>query len=151
VILPGEAFAITRSGVRPTPDAARADQERQIQRKPLSILRARNGAGFKAVAVGPGKAGEMAVEKVTVELQGARYTLGIDTATGRILSSSYNRRGPQGTFGEFIQTAPFAGHSYAGGVDSALQNRVVAGGGVDGADSGGHETLCAESQNDPGS
>ena len=104
VILPGEAFAITRSGVRPTADAARADQERQIQRKPLSILRARNGAGFKAAAVGPGKAGEMAVEKVTVELQGARYTLGIDPATGRILSLSYNRRGPQGTFGEFIQT-----------------------------------------------
>jgi YHS domain-containing protein len=104
VILPGEAFAITRSGVRPTPDAARADQERQIQRKPLSILRARNGAGFKAVAVGPGKAGEMAVEKVSVQLQGALYTLGIDPATGRILSLSYNRRGPQGTFGEFIQT-----------------------------------------------
>jgi YHS domain-containing protein len=104
VILPGEAFAITRSGVRPAPDAARADQERQIQRKPLSILRARNGAGFKAVAVGPGKTGEIAVEKVTVELQGARYTLGVDPATGRILSVSYNRRGPQGTFGEFTQT-----------------------------------------------
>jgi YHS domain-containing protein len=104
VILPGEAFVITRSGVRPAPDAARADQERQIQRKPLSILRARNGAGFKAAAVGPGKAGEMAVEKVAVELQGARYTLGIDPATGRVLSLSYNRRGPQGTFGEFIQT-----------------------------------------------
>jgi hypothetical protein len=95
---------ITRSGVRPAPDAARADQERQIQRKPLSILRARNGAGFKAAAAGPGKAGETVVEKVTVELQGARYTLGIDPATGHILSLSYKRRGPQGTYGEFIQT-----------------------------------------------
>jgi YHS domain-containing protein len=103
VILPGEAFVITRSGVRPAPDASRADQEKQIQRKPLSILRARNGAGFKASAVGPGKAGEIAVEKVAVEFQGARYTLGIDPATGRILSLSYNRRGPQGTFGEFSQ------------------------------------------------
>ena len=46
----------------------------------------------------------MAVEKVMVELQEARYTLGIDPATGRILSLSYNRRGRQGTFGEFIQT-----------------------------------------------
>jgi YHS domain-containing protein len=104
VILPGEAFAIMRNGVRPAPDAARADQEQQIQRKPLSILRARSGAGFKAVAIGPGKAGEIAVEKVAVELQGARYTLGIDPAMGRILSVSYNRRGPQGAFGEFTQT-----------------------------------------------
>ena len=46
----------------------------------------------------------MAVEKVTIQLQETRYTLGIDPATGRILSLSYNRRGPQGTFGEFIQT-----------------------------------------------
>jgi YHS domain-containing protein len=102
VILPGEAFVITRSGVRPSPDAARADQERQIQRKPLSILRARNGAGFKVAAIGPGKAGETELENVAVEFQGARYTLGIDPATGRILRLSYKRRGPQGTYGEFI-------------------------------------------------
>jgi YHS domain-containing protein len=104
VILPGEAFVITPRGVTPAPDAARADQERQVQRKPLSILRSRNGAGFKAAAAGHGKAGETAVEKVAVESQGAPYTLGIDPATGRILSLSYMRRGPQGTLGEFVQT-----------------------------------------------
>lgn len=104
VMLPGEAFMIAPSGARPMPAEARADQERQIQRKPLSILRARNGAGFKAAAGGSGKAGETAVEKVTVELAGARYTLGVDPSIGRILSLSYKRRGPQGTFGEFVQT-----------------------------------------------
>lgn len=104
IILPGEAFVITPRGVRPVPAEARAEQEQQIQRKPLSILRARNGAGFKAAASGSGKAGETAMEKAAVELAGARYTLGIDPATGRILSLSYKRRGPQGTFGEFVQT-----------------------------------------------
>src|SRR5262249_53358271 len=62
------------------------------------------GAGFKAAAIGPGKSGETAVEKVTVELAGARYTLGIDSASGRILSLSCKRRGPQGKFGEFVQS-----------------------------------------------
>jgi YHS domain-containing protein len=104
VLLPGDAFMIAPRGVRPLPAEARAEQEQQIQRKPLSILRARNGAGFKAAASGPGKAGETAVEKVTVELASERYTLGIDPATGRILSLSYKRRGPQGNFGEFVQT-----------------------------------------------
>jgi YHS domain-containing protein len=104
VISQKEAFVITPSGVRPAPDAARADQERQIQRKPLSILRARNSAGFKAAAAGQAKAGETAVEKVTVELRGERYTLGIDPVMGRILSLSYKRRGPQGILGELVQT-----------------------------------------------
>ena len=104
VMLPGEAFMIAPRGALPMPAEARADQERQIQRKPLSILRTRNGVGFKAVAAGPGKAGEAAVEKVTVELAGARYTLGIDPSTGRIMSLSQKRRGPQGNFGEFVQT-----------------------------------------------
>ena len=104
VMLPGEAFLIAPRGVRPLPAEARAEQEQQIQRRPLSILRARNGAGFKAAAGGSGKVGEAAVEKVTVELAGARYTLGIDPATDRILSLSYKRRGPQGTFGEFVQS-----------------------------------------------
>src|SRR4030095_6903482 len=48
--------------------------------------------------------GETAVERVTVELTGARYTLSIDPATGRILSLSYKTRGPRGAFGQFVQS-----------------------------------------------
>src|SRR5262245_33865576 len=105
VLAPGDGFMIVPPrGVRPLPAEARTEQEEQIQRKPLSILRGRHGAGFKSAAIGPGKAGETAVEKVTVEFAGARYTLGVDPATGRILSLSYKRRGPQGNFGEFVQS-----------------------------------------------
>jgi len=104
VMLPGDGFMVSPSGVRQLPAEVRTEQERQIQRKSLSILRARKGAGFKAAAIGPGKSGETAVERVTVELEGARYTLGVDPASGRILSLSCKRRGPQGNFGEFVQS-----------------------------------------------
>jgi hypothetical protein len=40
---------------------------------------------------------------VAVELDGTSYTLGIDPAAGQVLSLSYQRRGPEGTFGQFVQ------------------------------------------------
>ena len=40
---------------------------------------------------------------MAVEIDHASYTLGIDPATGRILSLSVWRRGPQGNFGQFVQ------------------------------------------------
>ncbi len=102
-VLAGEPFVVSRSGKTLPLDAPqRADQEQQLQRKPLALLRAR--AGLKAAYSGAGKAGETAVEQVTVELAGTPTTLGLDAATGRLLSLSYRRRGPQGTFGEFVQT-----------------------------------------------
>lgn len=102
VVAPGEVFGIMGSAVRPLPDSARIEQEKEIKRRPLSILRARKSVN-PAVS-GSGKAGETAVEQVTVEIDHASYTLGIDPATGRILSLSARRRGPQGNFGEFVQS-----------------------------------------------
>ncbi len=102
-VLAGEPFAISRSGkVLPLDASQRVVEEQQLQRKPLALLRAR--AGLKAAYSGAGKVGETTVEQVTVELAGTPATLGIDAMTGRLLSLSYRRRGPQGTFGEFVQT-----------------------------------------------
>jgi YHS domain-containing protein len=103
VITPKESFTVAPNGVQPLNDVARLDQEREIKRRPLSILRARKSAEFKPVAVGSDKVGETTVEQVAVELDGISYTLGIDPATGRWLSLSYQRRGPDGTFGQFVQ------------------------------------------------
>jgi hypothetical protein len=102
VVAPGEVFGIMGSAVRLLPDSARIEQEKEIKRRPLSILRARKSVN-PAVS-GSGKAGETAVEQVAVEIDHASYTLGIDPATGRILSLSARRRGPQGNFGEFVQS-----------------------------------------------
>jgi len=103
VITPSEAFGVAPNGVQPVREAVRIEQEKEIRRRPLSILRARKGANFKPVAIGGGKAGATAVEQVVVELDETAYTLGIDPATGRILSLSYQRRGPEGTVGQLVQ------------------------------------------------
>ncbi|MCI0391285.1 MAG: hypothetical protein MOB07_21295 [Acidobacteria bacterium] len=103
VITPSEAYGIAPNGVQPIPEAVRIDQERGIKRRPLSILRARKSANFKPAAGGNGKVGETPVEQVAVELDGTSYTLGIEPATGRLLGLSYQRRGPEGIYGQFIQ------------------------------------------------
>jgi hypothetical protein len=78
----------------------RADQARQFVRHPLSILRARKRPTFKAVALGPGKAGDVAVEQVAVEIDGLSVTLNFDAASGRMVSLSYRGRGTDGVLGE---------------------------------------------------
>lgn len=102
-VLADAPFVISRSGkVLPLDASQRAEQAQQLQRKPLALLRAR--AGLKAAYSGAGKVGETAVEQVAVELADRPATLSLDAATGRLLSLSYKRRGPQGAFGEFTQT-----------------------------------------------
>lgn len=103
VITPSESFEVGPNSVEPMHPVHRSEQEREIKRRPLSILRARKSASFNPAATGSSKVGKTAVEQVAVELDGTSYTLGIDPATGRILSLSYQRRGPQGIFGQFVQ------------------------------------------------
>jgi YHS domain-containing protein len=92
-----------QNGAQQVNEVIRLDQEREIRRRPLSILRARKSANFKPAAVGGGKVGEAAVEQVAIALDGTNYMLGIDPATGRLLSLEYERRGPEGNFGQFVQ------------------------------------------------
>jgi YHS domain-containing protein len=99
VITPGEAFAITPNGTRPMPEAARIDLEHEMQRRPLSILRARSSDSLNAVATGAARVGETDVEQVVVNIEGTSYTVGIDPTNGRLLSLSYRHRGPRGEFG----------------------------------------------------
>jgi len=103
VISANEAFVLTPGGPRSLAAAQRLDQEREISRRPLSILRGRKHAGFNPAAIGTAKVGETAIELVSVEIDGTSYTLGIDPVTGRMLSLSYRRRGPGGEFGQFAK------------------------------------------------
>lgn len=102
VISAGEVFGIMGGVARQLPDSARIGQEQEVNRRLLSILRARKS--LNPAAIGSGKIGETRVEQVAIEIDHASYTLGIDPATGRILSLSAWRRGPEGNFGQFIQT-----------------------------------------------
>lgn len=105
VIVPGQVFGIMSSNgagdARPLPESVRIDREREIKQRLISILRARKGSS--PAAIGSGKVGDTAVEQVALEIDGVRHVLSIDPATGRVLSLSSWRRGPEGNFGQFVQ------------------------------------------------
>lgn len=103
VITPSEVFGIMSNVVRPLPETARTDQEKELKRRLIAILRARKSASFNPATIGTGKVGDTTVEQVAVEIDRVSYILGVDSATGRILSLSSWRRGPEGNFGEFVQ------------------------------------------------
>lgn len=103
VITPGEAFAVSQNRIRQMTEAGRIELGREMQRRPLWILRARKSASFKPMAIGVGSVGESTVEQVVVEIDGTSYTLGIDPASGRLLTLSYWRRGPLGDFGKLTK------------------------------------------------
>ena len=100
----GGFFATARGGGDDMIDEQRAAYEKQFARNVISLLRARRDAGFAASAAGTGKAGETAVEQVDVSARGSAARLGIDPATGRVLSLAYRGRGPGGMFGDIVQT-----------------------------------------------
>ena len=122
VITPSDAFAIMPNGIRPMAGASRIDQEREINRRPLAILRARKNPSFNPAATGSANVTETTVEQVTVEMDGTSYILGVDPASGHILSQSYRRRGPGGDFGQI--TRVFSDFRTVGGV--TLPFRVTA-------------------------
>ena len=101
VVTASEVFGVMGGAVRPFPNSARIEQEKEVNRRLLSILR--NRKSINAAAIGNGKVGDTAVEQVAIEIDHASYSLGIDPETGRILSLSAWRRGPEGNFGQFVQ------------------------------------------------
>src|SRR4051794_37089569 len=98
-----EAFVVTPAGPRSVPETYRLDQQRELDRRPIAILRARKSSTFKAAAAGSARIGEATVEQVLIEIDGVAHTVSIDPA-GRIVSLSYRRRGPAGDFGEVVKT-----------------------------------------------
>ena len=107
VITPTESFGYSPASSRPAVplrEMVRAGYEKQLARNPLVILKNRKEANFKAFAAGPDKIGDTVVEQVAVETNGFKVKLGIDPATGRVLSLSYKGRGPGGTVGQVTRT-----------------------------------------------
>jgi YHS domain-containing protein len=94
VVTPADSFVMVNNGVRPMPDANRAMFNKDLYHELVVLLRARKRADFKAALTGDGT--------VDVELPGFITTLGIDPATGRVLSQSYKGRGPGGVVGQIV-------------------------------------------------
>jgi hypothetical protein len=100
VVTPSESFFIMNNAARPMPEANRASIYKELNHELLVLFRARTRSDFKASAAGNDKVGETPVERLEVELPGFTTVLGIDPATGRVLSQTYHGRGPGGVLGE---------------------------------------------------
>lgn len=100
VVTPSEAFFLVNNAARPMPDDNRTAIHKEVNHELLVLLQARTRSDFKATVVSNDKAGETAIERVDVELSGFTTVLGIDPATGRVLSQTYRGRGPGGVLGE---------------------------------------------------
>jgi hypothetical protein len=96
VLSPSASFLQTPGGAQPMPESEKASLKKEFVHSPLFLLRNRAAAEFKAAATGAGKAGDTPVEQVRVEFGGETLTLGIDPATGRVLTVSYRGQGPAG-------------------------------------------------------
>jgi hypothetical protein len=102
VVTPGGGFYVTPRGAGDLFDVQRDAYEEQFMRSPLPIMRARRVAEF--AAVGAAKVGSTTVEQVDVSVGRVRVRLGIDPATGRVLTLAYRGRGSSGAFGRIVRT-----------------------------------------------
>jgi hypothetical protein len=104
VVSSSEAFFIVNNRGNGMPEDNRTFIYKELNHELVVLLRARTKSDFKTWAAGSDKVGETTVERVEVELPGFTTTLGIDPATGRILSQKYRGRGTGGVFGEITIT-----------------------------------------------
>lgn len=100
VVSPSESFLHYNNTARPMPESERAAFYKELNHELIVLLRARTKSDFKAWAAGSDKAGETTVERLEVELPDFITVLGVDPATGRVLSQTYHGRGPGGVVGE---------------------------------------------------
>jgi YHS domain-containing protein len=116
VVTPEDAFRITPRGAHPLHRLQRLRLEADELRTPLGILRSRVRAGFVAVHAGSASVDGVPTERVEVELSGLRITLGIEAASGRIVSLAYRGRAsqPEGSVGEVTEL--FSDYRSVGGL-----------------------------------
>lgn len=93
VITPADSFVMVNNGARPMPEANRAAIYKELYHELVVLFRARTRSDFKASGNG---------NDVDVELPGFTTTLGIEPATGRVVSQTYKGRGPGGVLGQIV-------------------------------------------------
>jgi YHS domain-containing protein len=102
VVTPAESFFVFNNSARQMPEANRTSIYQELNHEIVVLFRSRTRSEFKASVAGNAKVGEVAVERVDVELPGFTTSLGIDPATGRVLSQAYRGRGPGSVVGEIV-------------------------------------------------
>lgn len=95
IITPSDSFTVVNNAARPMSEAGRAAIYKELNHDLLVLLRARTRPDFKASL-------STEASSVDIELPGFMTTLGIDPATGRVVSQKYTGRGPGGVVGQIV-------------------------------------------------
>lgn len=103
VATPDGAFSVFDRRAFPLNAVQAANLRQRLARQVVGLLKARQQPGFVAAAIGPGRAGEAAVERVAVTSGAVAATLGIEPKTGRVLSLTYRDRFDDGAWGEVVE------------------------------------------------
>ncbi|MEN3328746.1 MAG: hypothetical protein V7638_3553 [Acidobacteriota bacterium] len=96
IITPSDSFNIVNNAARPLSEASRTAIYKELSHDLVVLLRARTRPDFKASLSTEEKSA------VDVEMPGFMTTLGIDPATGRVVSQTYRGRGPGGVVGQIV-------------------------------------------------
>jgi predicted Zn-dependent peptidase len=104
VVAGADAWMQSPQGEGPLPSSVRGQIDEQIASTPILLLRHRAEPGFEAAAAGEGKAGDATTALVAITFKGKTTTLGLDPASGRVLSVAFKGAGPDGTPGDMLQT-----------------------------------------------
>lgn len=103
VVSGGDAWMKSPQGVQTMPAPQKEQAQKGLVRAYHNLLRQRTRDDFVAAAVGPAEVDGTAVEAVQVEIAGQVLTLGIDPASGYILSLAYRGTNNAGAPGEVRQ------------------------------------------------
>jgi YHS domain-containing protein len=102
VITPTAGFFASGDRSFPMGEPGRTETEPQLNRHLIPLLRARNDAKAAAAALGRATVGGVEVEQVRLKSRGNDVTLGIDPASGRVLTIAFRDRRPSGEVGETV-------------------------------------------------
>jgi len=94
VVTPSESFFQVNNSARPMPAGNRTAIYKELNHDLIFLFRARTRPDFKVSLTGDGT--------VDIELPEFTTTVGIDPATGRVVSQTYRGRGPGGVLGQIV-------------------------------------------------
>lgn len=102
VITPTAAFFASGDRAFPMGDFGRTETAPVLNRHLIPLLRARKDGKAAAAALGRATVAGIDVDQVRLKSRGNDVTLGIDPASGRVLTIAYMDRNPGGEVGETI-------------------------------------------------
>jgi len=126
VVSPTDAFMGTPMGVQILPGSQKEDLLKSARRLQIAFLQARKDPTFSARYAGSETIEGVKCEQVTATWGGETIVFAVDAASGRLVRTSFQGRGPQGVPGEVVTF--YTDYREAGGLTFPFKARQLFGG-----------------------